>query len=407
MINQINSYYNVQNVKYPSFRQKDGNKVANNTNPIQEKRLVGQDILANYAKAFINRKELKPVQLLKVPKDINQIFGEKIYRSDGSLHSIISKDKKQETIYYINSNNTIPKIRVLDNSGNLILKQDNIYKDETYSTYCGYNITSYDKNGKSTSTSYNEDGTIDTITQEICDNENESICLTNAYENNKLVNQKDTYWDKKNGYTYNKHTNLNINQEPNEIIDEVIEHKTQSSAAIQTRFANNKQFYVKQSENINNYIENDIGKEALNDIDLKPAEKFAPSFNPKTCDGEKTYFSNGAIESNSFEYNGEKIVCYFEPDGNLTYVETPTKKIEIDSYNEIGNVEQQIKETFSDGSVKTTTYDDQMDSYSVVYEDENETKSIQIYDGKVSDISNNTGNYSYVNGNLYKFEPNI
>ena len=84
-----------------------------------------EDILANYAKAFINRKELKPVSLLKVPKDINQISGEKIYRADGSLHSIICKDKNQEIIYYINSNNTISKIRVLDNSGNLIFRQDN------------------------------------------------------------------------------------------------------------------------------------------------------------------------------------------------------------------------------------------------------------------------------------------
>ena len=383
MINPINNYSGFQVNFIPAFRSQNTYSPGNVTSPIQEKKFVGQDILANYNKALINRQELKPVKVIRIPKDINQISGEKIYRSDGSLHSIIEKNQNQKIIYYINSHNTIPKIRVIDNNtGNLILNQDNYFKDENYNEYSGSTVTYNTKDGKSICTSYDENGRIESISHSFVDNKNESIYLTDIYNDNTLIQQDDTYWDKKNGYTYSKKTSFDNKKQVEDVLDEIIENKTQSSISKQTKFINGHPVSVRESKNSINYI-NNTDKDLLNDSDLKPSKRFEPDFDIKTCSGEKTYYSNGAIESNSFDYNGENIICYFEPDGRLSYVETPTKEIKIDCYDDIGNVEQEITEVIDNNRKKTTIYDDKKASFTVEYENGNNTKSIQIEDGKL------------------------
>ena len=383
MINPINNYSGFQVNYIPAFRSQNTYSYDNITSPIQEKKFVGQDILANYNKALINRQELKPVKVIQIPKDINQISGEKIYRSDGSLHSIIEKNGNQKIVYYINSHNTIPKIRVIDdNTGNVILNQDNYFKDENYNEYCGSAVTYNTKDGKSICTSYDENGKIESISHSFTNNKNESIYLTDIYNDNSLIQQDDVYWDKKNGYTYSKKTSFDNRQQVKDVLDEIIENKTQSSISKQTKFINGHPVSVRESKNSINYI-NNTDKDLLNDSDLKPSERFEPDFDVKTCAGEKTYYSNGAIESNSFDYNGEKISCYFEPDGRLSHVETPTKEIKIDCYDDIGNVEQEITEVIDNNRKKTTIYDDKKASFTVEYENGNNTKSIQIEDGKL------------------------
>ena len=122
---------------------------------------------------------------------------------------------------------------------------------------------------------------------------------------------------------------------------------------------------------------NNLGRELfINNQELKPAEKFVPPIDVKGYKGEKTYYSNNAIETNTFELDGEKVVAKFNPDGDITEYSTPSKKVTISEYM------QEIEEKLDDERTKTTQfYGDGLEYVDVTIETKDSYKEIS-YDAK-------------------------
>ena len=122
-------------------------------------------------------------------------------------------------------------------------------------------------------------------------------------------------------------------------------------SGIDVDFYNGGMIAIRRYEEVT--VPNNFGADKLNNSDLVPAESYKLDFDAKGLDGAKTHYSNGAIETNSFERNGEKVKAYFEPDGSLSRLELADRTISFDGDN------QEIKENIEDNKVKITNlYDD-------------------------------------------------
>ena len=117
----------------------------------------------------------------------------------------------------------------------------------------------------------------------------------------------------------------------------------------------------------------------LNDSDLVPAKKFNFHPNAKDIDGEKTYYSNGTIETNTFVQDGKKVTYSYLANGELRNVFYDDVVIECN-----GEWGYAIYEDLGNGAKKETTYHDNGSSY-VSYTKNELEKGICYINGKVVD----------------------
>lgn len=328
MINKIN---NVNFVTKPMFKAQ---LKAEETKPETVQETVafrGAEALAAYNAPILNKLEkldIEPVELI----DISNIDGEKIYSSDGKLYSITTEDENTKTEYFADDEGDIDFITVTDKkTGNVIKEQDmdddsvfvNQYSAETGKRTA---MTEY-KNGEpvyTSSTAYKQDGTIITTAHNA---ENKSYSIYEYSADNKISRSIDFDSDKK--------------------LTRVDERKEVKSKTfdLSANFYNGAMISVRKSEEIK--IPNTLGKEELNNPDFLPAAKFVITDDIKNAKGEKTYYSNGALEKNVTE-NG--VEAYFKPDGTLSEIETADKDIKFIKNSQI------IEENLEDGRTKTTAY---------------------------------------------------
>ncbi len=362
MINKINGVSNVQNLSKVSFKSKEpiSKPEEQNSNSV----LAGMEALAIYNAPLLKNPEKLDVEpltpMLIMQGDSDNLEGEKIYTSEGKLHSVVQEDENTKTVLRPDKENEgmFSSIVTIDKkTGKIIKEQENLIRDGKYDEIY---INEYSpETGKVIADTCYIEGKLNSASKTIHKPNQDFVVVRRNYEDNEYSVSK---------YSKNKDNSIRVIFDRNKQLKAARESKNVDlkASGIDVDFYNGGMISVHRYEEIT--VPNNFGVEKLNDKDLVPAETYKLDFDAKGLDGEKTYYSNGAIETNSFERNGEKIKAYFEPDGKLAKLELSDKKFVSFDEDVL-----EIKENLDNGKVKITTLCDD-GSKSVRVENEKEYK---------------------------------
>lgn len=265
--------------------------------------LRGSEMLANYSVAFINKMpkeklELNELPLINAETSVDNIDGEKIYSSDGKLDSIVVEEENITTIYYPSEGDAdfIAQVKVIDKeTGKKVLAQEN------------------DKNGRE-------------LTQYVYKFYNEGdkeIIEFSSYEQGKYVSSWKDSFDgdrceslskyKNDDYTMSFSDKQNYERmtfDKNGQLVEVYTSKQMPNCEIKQRVGfiegelhevtKEKEIYLKKFD-----IEAVLSDDKFNPADKFPFTKFpADDLTAEDLDGERTYYSNGVVESVMTNFGG-------------------------------------------------------------------------------------------------------
>ncbi len=368
MINKVGNVNVTNNINKIAFKTKE-TVITPQENVQKEYSLKANDALENYNRAglklsnILNVKPMLPTVI--TPDAIDSLPGEKIYTSDGKLHTIVDKKDDRVTIYTLDKENPnmISHISVEDaNTNKPLWSQHNVIENGKYSRML---LTSYDKKGEENAfTGYHDgklsyagrivksaDGTITTV---------EKLFDTNSYS---ITSEKEGV-----GYS-----SMHLSGDMKSMrIHETLEN-TFGERTRYVNLYNGRPISVEEFQKVS--IPNDFAKELLEDKELTPAHevdvaKIKSAL--ENSDGVETRYSNGATETKTVTKNGETTVLRYTPEQKLESIETSDKKIEViadNAYNYIENLPGGItKETFrsdfmtritfnNNGMVKEVGYD--------------------------------------------------
>ena len=161
MIGKINNVGQVATITTPSFKSTEKQQANNEIESSQD--IKNAQAYANYniAKMNITKKiDIKPlVPTIILPEDIDSLEGERIYSSDGKLHSIVNQKGDLKTIYkpFEENENEIRAIETYNTKTGKLLKHQ--YNSIDNGKLREINITQYSPiDGKEIATSYYKDG---------------------------------------------------------------------------------------------------------------------------------------------------------------------------------------------------------------------------------------------------------
>ena len=359
MINSVNSLPMVNNVGMPNGL---------NTNPIQQNQanvpinnnatLNGMNALASYNTPAISKPTAKNVQPLLPtilqPEAIKVIKGERIYNSMGELDTIIDKTEKGTVVYKMDiqaPNDAISKIETYDESGHLIQTQENMNTIEE---------------GKLPKLSFIElvkysPGTGKELSKTVYENGKPTVSIDNVYEPNGVVKEYVVNFENNTSSITETYENQNIGRkidfDKNGNITSIVTKNNNQHSKEHLQFLNG--VLASRTVKTKTPIPNATGKNPMNDKDLTPAQPYILGYNPKQVQGEKTYYSNGALESiSTLTENGGMVLHRFNVNGDL---------VAILDQQDINNAKtitfspdnQMISESLADGSEKlTVNFDD-------------------------------------------------
>ncbi len=294
-----------------------------------------------------NVMKLEPTKsIVLLPEDVTALKGEKILNSAGILHSIVQKDNKTTTIYRVNPENTkeISKILVKDNvSGEVIRKQSNFYDSK---------------------------GVISVEIEEYEPNSHKIIKKTN-YERGALEYVKEYLYLEDGRFVQKAYY---VDNDNFEVID-----RNPSKATLTKVVYDNKKGKIQRAsvENCNDHsyvnyywdngvltrcergvhkpILNNTGKNPLLDDDLKPMQFFVLDFDPAVQQGQKSFFSNGKLESIKTHNDGYDLEYCYDIDGKLVGV-TKTQDALETSFIFNGDGSQTIMEYNKKDDIVRTMY---------------------------------------------------
>lgn len=354
MIDSINSLPMVRNISMPNGL---------NTNPIQQPQqngqisnnsnLNGMNALASYNAPSISRPVAKNVQPLLPtilqPEAIKTIQGEKIYNSMGELDSIIKKTNDGTVVYKMEvqaPNDAINKIETYDAQGRLVQVQENLNIIEKgklpripliqlvkYSPETGkiLNETAY-QDGKPfmvIEKEYEPNGTVKEYIVNLKE-KTSSIVETNEAQN---MGRK-------------------IDFDKNGNITSIVTKDENQHSKEKLQFING--VVASRSVETKSPVPNLTNKNPMADKDLVPAQAYVLGYDPKQVQGEKVYFSNGALEAiSTMTESGGIVVHRFDLNGNLAAIldQTDLDKPKTITFNQDN---QSISERLADGSEKLT-----------------------------------------------------
>ena len=360
MVNGIN--FNSINCTLP-FKSTEKSSVVSKPVEFQNKNLNGLEALGNYNSTLamqtpdFNIPILKPVE---IPRDINNIKGERIYSSDGKLVQIVDEDADFKKIYLTGEHGI--KYSIIDKNINKEVFSQVNWNDtneimvEEYNPQNGHRyVTTYENNeliyyykekrlndGSCVALSYDNR---ENLYEYIVDDEATSTYITKKYNSNRQLIDKSV---KKYGETSNSRYQTNyIGTEP------VSEEYTQI-----------------------NSIKNNIADKILSDKDLKPNPKIEYPTDLNKIQGKKTYYSDGTVES---VITPDNIKYTYDLGENLVIINDKNKEI-----NQYPNDNwYSIEEKFNDNESKTTVYYPDGD-ISVSYKKNDDEKRIILTNGKIS-----------------------
>ena len=347
MINKINGVSTIQNQYSVAFRNEE--TVTKPVDINQDADLKGIEALAVYNAPLLKNPEkldIEPlVPTLIMPEDFENIEGEKIYTSEGKLHSIVQEDENTKTVLKPAEENEkmISLIITTDKkTGKVINEQKNFIKDDKYDEIYIYEYSP--ETGKEIADTCYIDGKPRNASKTVYKPNNEMVIVNKNFEDNEFSVSK---------YSKKPDESIYVIFDKNKQLKAASEYKKSDlkQSGIDVDFYNGGMIAIRRYEEVT--VPNNFGADKLNNSDLVPAESYKLDFDAKGLDGAKTHYSNGAIETNSFERNGEKVKAYFEPDGSLSRLELADRTISFDGDN------QEIKENIEDNKVKITNlYDD-------------------------------------------------
>lgn len=309
--------------------------------------LRGSEMLANYSVAFINKMpkeklELNELPLINAETSVDNIDGEKIYSSDGKLDSIVVEEENITTIYYPSEGDVgfIAQVKVIDKeTGKKVLAQEN------------------DKNGRE-------------LTQYVYKFYNEGdkeIIESSSYEQGKYVRSwKDSFDGDRceslskyeNDYTMSfsdKQNYKSMSFDKNGQLVEVYTSKQMPNCEIKQRFGFIEGELYEATKEKEIYLKKFDIEAVLSDDKFNPADKFpftklpADDLTAEDLDGERTYYSNGVVESVMTNFGGVDTKVVFSPQGIVKSIETDTKILTYDDHRN-----QIITEQLGENETKTT-----------------------------------------------------
>jgi len=362
MINKIDAIRNQVFVSKPSFKSHNEDKHIDNIDFPQDDN--GIQAITNYGKAMVSipkKIDIQPLPLITdSPKVSDDIKGERIYTSDGKLYSIVDEDESTKTIYMMSKkdDSLIDEITVTNKETEQVLKkQINFLEDDKldFAIIKEFSPTS----GKIIKSSSYDNGVL-SLTSNYSKNNKNGLDESISYNPDK---KEYTIWqDSPNGNIENF---ASLTKDLKHVtVEKTLKSKNKSISTV-ANFYNGALISVEQNKKM--VIPSLVGKEPLKDKDLIPAKKYNLDIITPDFEGEKTFYSNGAVESIR-TIDG---TAFFTPEGKVSKIFSP--KIDITYY---GKNQQQIKEFLGENTFRTTTYDE--DEIEIEYSDSKNFKNLTL-----------------------------
>lgn len=285
MINKIGV---VSNIKPYNTMFKSEQKKVVTSGPNYETNNKGLEALAVYNKSYTEELNIKPIPLILEPeKDIDDILGEKIYNSDGKLHSIVNNEGKTKTVYKfdLENENEAVSVKVYDNKTNKLIKEQ-----INYDYISEYNPI----NGKKTFSTEYEDGQPVYTSKIIYNNGKERNINKDLKENTYNIYELDL---RTNNSTFARY-------DGNKQLINISTYKEKGSINEDSTVEFYNGSMISSSKTITKTIPNTMGRESMNLENLEPHQKIEiPKEDLRALQGEKTYYSNGFVEKKSCKFN--------------------------------------------------------------------------------------------------------
>lgn len=327
MINKINSVGNVKVYSNPNFKseEKGGSKFVENKE-------FNAKALANYSMAsidFKNKLKVTPlIPTIYLPEAVDAIKGERVYKSNGELYAIIDETDKTRTVFtpVEGSDNMFKSIISYDKkTGNVVREQlneiegrghKNIYIHQ-YSPETGKEVafTKYGDDGLefASKTTYNKDGS-------------ESHVCYDYDEKRYHISECS-----KDG---NKQKNVYLTEDMKFItVDSSV--KT-PNGRLDTREEYYNGSLLNSERKTSKTMTNMMGLDAMNNDNLaleKNITREEVQTLGESVEGEKTYFSNGKVESVKGKIDDLAVEVRFNPIGEVTDIITEKGEINVDDYS--------------------------------------------------------------------------
>ena len=312
----VTSVNNVSSVNFHSDKKMKFEKdLKNNNFKDMEKLANSSDLLNAYGMALVGlnrtmKNEAAP--LISDIIDIDKIEGEKIYKSNGDLYCIEQNNNDgTKTLYYpdLYQKDKIENIQIVDDKSNKILKQQ---QNTLASDYQISNVVEYSDN-QSVSIAIYENGNLQNMGKIAKDYDNGKIIK--HFDNSKnessfgITIERDygsittnAYFDKNNDI---KNITLDANSDNKGFFKNI-----NFDNGMVTDISENK-FY--KSQNVKNISSEKLAN--LKPLDFIPREELQKVLSE--VEGDNTYYSNGALESTTFNINDKSYKVTYAPNGEI------------------------------------------------------------------------------------------
>lgn len=378
MINKINGVNNINNLK-PAFKANEDTVTVTETVVHKEIISPSSDIMSSYHKGGLNFNQILNVRPLLPtiihPKAVKAINGERIYTSDGRLHSIVSENNRVKTTYEmdLDDENIISSITTESKeTGKVILHQINTVKDGKYKEV---GIAAFEpKTGKESFFTNYVDGKVEYAGKIIRGHNGKETHVTKYYKDNSysIHNESNPH--------YSSYMHISGDKKEIEYVEN-FESKN-GEREVFVKYYNGAPISIRESKSktVPNLLMLDVMKDedlvAVPPLAVKAAEKALLK-----SEGEETYYSNGALETKTVVHNDITTVLKFSPDNKLKSIESDFALVEIiddNVYNYKEKIsENETRETFRSDSMTRIRYENNGQIKEISYD--NKTKMPMTY----------------------------
>lgn len=364
----INPIYNI-NYNLPISVKQQNAPVTTPIDTVPNVSFKGTDALAAYNYNLVNKKHdfdiptLKPIEIFD---NLAEIGGESVYDSQNNLVVVKTTVGDKEYVYH---NNQAKTIEVFNSNGDKIQEQEcftNINKEKMLV------IRQFIPGEKDMyQTSYLSENDKDF---ELFD-KSKHIYYPNGNSKEFIHYVKDKKYDiiersntNNTAYLFDK----SVQYDENKNIKNIVEHSAEKDSYKSINYKDGIPYQIEEESSTvipNNILEN---MDFLNDKDLIPHEQINIMKDARNKDGIKTYYSNGAIESNTFVHDNVEFTYKYKENGDLYNITFDNKIVEVDKdgYSIIENIDNntQKETTYSGNSIYVKVSDENHDKF-VTYRD--------------------------------------
>lgn len=349
----------------------------NNPQPVTNPNLNGLNAMAGYNQpAKTVKKEIRPaLPTVLQPEAVHALKGERITNSQGVLDSIIDKNDKTTVVYKMDPaapNDVIRKILYIDNAtGKLKRVQENLteIKQGQMPVSLGICVEEYDNEGNIEKlTDYYDNGKYSVQQHEkMPDGSKKIYCISS--DKSSYIAEEDAQGNRVKTTQFT----------PSGQIAEIVYFNGDDNPTQVVTYKNGIPAKIENKEN--ETINPDFAKIPAQDKNILPAQPYILGYEPKNVQGDKTYYSNGQLETITTKTANGTVTHSFDTLGLLSSIKINegSSKKEILYNNDGGGVIYKIKEELPDKSEKTTSFDKNGSKYVSVENPETKEESHAHY----------------------------